>query len=101
MGKLVRDKIPEIIRKDGKIPVVYKASEEEYGLKLREKLKEEVAEFLKEESKEELADILEVIDSICDFKNFNKEELEDIKIKKKNERGGFRDRIIWDENKII
>lgn len=87
MGKLIRDKIPEIIRKDGKIPVVHKASEEEYRLKLREKLKEE------------LADILEVIDAICDFKNFDKEELENIKIKKRNERGGFRDRIIWDGNK--
>lgn len=98
-NKLVRDKIPEIIRKDGKIPIVHKASEEEYRLKLKEKLKEEVAEFLKEESKEELADVLEVIDSICDFKNIDKKELEEIKLKKKKERGDFKNRIILDEVK--
>lgn len=99
MGKLVRDKIPEIIRNGGKIPITHKAFEEEYRLKLKEKLQEEVDEFLQNENEEELADILEVIDAICDFKNIDKKELEEIKIKKKNERGGFKERIIWEGNK--
>lgn len=96
-NKLVRDKIPEIIKEKGKNPTTHKASDEEYWEKLKEKLNEEVDEFLEESNEEELADILEVINSICDFKNISKEDLERIKLKKKEERGGFEGRIILDE----
>ncbi len=96
-NKLVRDKIPEIIRKDGKIPATHEASEEEYWTKLKEKLSEEASEFLKDSNEEELADILEVIDSICDFKKIDKKLLEETKSKKKKERGGFGGRVILDE----
>lgn len=97
--KLVRDKIPDIIRKDGKIPVFHRASEMEYSEKLKEKLQEEVSEFIKSENEEELADILEMIDSICDFKYFDKKKLEEIKKRKKYDRGGFENKIILDEVK--
>ena len=60
-GKLVRDRIPEIIRNDRKQPITHIASEEEYSLKLGEKLKEEVSEFLAGMNNEEMADILEVL----------------------------------------
>lgn len=96
-NKLVRDKIPEIIKEKGKNPTTHKASEEEYWSKLKEKLQEEVNEFLEESNEEELSDILEVIDSICNFKNFDKGKLNEIKEKKKEERGGFEGRIILDE----
>ncbi|MGW7304008.1 nucleoside triphosphate pyrophosphohydrolase [Streptomyces sp. NPDC054835] len=45
VGKLVRDRIPQIIRNDGAEPVTYIAGLEEYRARLREKLGEEVAEF--------------------------------------------------------
>ncbi len=96
-NKLVRDKIPEIIRKEGKIPVVRIASDKEYWTKLKEKLREEVEEFAKEENKEELVDILEVFNAICAFRKFNKSELEILRKNKQETKGGFKEKIILEE----
>jgi len=98
-NKLVRDKIPEIIKNKGAVPIAHIADDEEYWQKLKEKLQEEVDEFLKDSNEEELADILEVIYAICDFKNFDKEKLELLRKKKTEERGGFKDKIILDETR--
>jgi hypothetical protein len=49
-GKLVRDKIPQIIRSKGLEPVIYTASSEEYDTRLRDKLREEVEEFIASDS---------------------------------------------------
>ncbi|MBI2668852.1 nucleoside triphosphate pyrophosphohydrolase [Candidatus Woesearchaeota archaeon] len=92
--KLVRDKIPEIIQRDGKKPIISIADEKEYRLKLREKLQEEVDEFLDSENVEELADILEVVYALADVEKVTTAELEKIREKKEQERGGFRKRII-------
>lgn len=97
-NKLVRDKIPEYIRSRGGNPISHVANEEEYWQKLKEKLSEEFEEFKKDESKEEFADLLEVIDAIADYKNFNKKEITAIRAKKVSERGAFKDRIILDES---
>ncbi len=97
--KLVRDRIPEIIRQKGDVPITHIADDKEYRERLKEKLKEEVDEFLKKNSKEELADILEVVYAIRDFMGVDKEELESLRKKKAEERGGFKDRIILDETK--
>jgi predicted house-cleaning noncanonical NTP pyrophosphatase (MazG superfamily) len=67
--KLVRDKIPEIIRKNGKEPVTRVLDEKEYLVELVKKLKEEVAEFEADHSVEELADIKEVIIAIREVLN--------------------------------
>ncbi len=98
-NKLIRDKIPEIIKKGGAIPITHIASDEEYWQKLKEKLQEEVDEFMKDSSEEELADILEVAYAIGDYKKINKEELELLRKKKVEERGEFKDKIILDETK--
>ena len=97
-NKLVRDKIPEYIRGKGGTPITHTADEAEYWHKLMEKLLEEIEEFKKDETPEEFADILEVLDAIADYKNFDKGEVEKIKAKKAEERGKFRERIILDES---
>ncbi len=97
--KLVRDRIPEIIKKAGEIPVTHIAPDTEYWQKLKEKLGEEVEEFLKEENEEELADILEIIDAICEFRKIDKKTLKNLQEKKNKERGGFKDKIILEETK--
>lgn len=96
-NKLIRDKIPEIIKQDGKLPITHVAENEEYWQKLKEKLKEEVDEFLENSTEKELADILEVIYAICDFKKIDKEKLEITRKNKAEQRGGFKDKIILDE----
>ncbi len=98
-NKLVRDKIPEIIKENNEIPIIHIANDEEYWNKLKEKLKEEINEFLEDNNKEELADILEVIYAIRDYMKINKEELEKIRLEKANKRGAFKKKIILDETK--
>ena len=97
-NKLVRDKIPEIIMQKGGRPVVHVASEEIYWQKLKEKLQEEVHEFMKDENIEEIADIMEVLGAIVEYKKFHPTEIEQVKAKKFEERGGFKDRIILHES---
>lgn len=97
-NKLVRDKIIEIIEGKGEKAVFHIADKEEYWQKLKEKLREEVGEFAQDSSIGEIADILEVIDAICAYKNFDKAELEKVKNKKAEERGRFEKRIILDES---
>lgn len=98
-NKLVRDKIFNIIKEKGNVPIIHVASKEEYWQKLKEKLKEEAEEFQKDSNEEELADILEVISAICEFKNISKNNLESLRKKKAEERGSFKERIILDEVK--
>jgi len=98
-NKLVRDKIPDIIKKDNKNPFIHIANDEEYWKKLKEKLNEEVNEFVKEGNEEEIADIIEVINAICAYKKFDKNKLDYIKKQKAEKRGRFDKRIILDEVK--
>jgi len=97
MAKLVRDNIPKIIRKNGKIPVTHIAPDKEYWNGLKEKLQEEFKEFFESESDEEMADIFEVLYAICEYKKFDMKKLEILRKKKAKERGGFKKRIILDE----
>jgi predicted house-cleaning noncanonical NTP pyrophosphatase (MazG superfamily) len=96
-GKLVRDRIPEIIEKNGDKAKTYMANEKEYSEKLEEKLKEEVDEFIKDKNEKELVDILEVVYAIAELKSISKEKLELLRKSKAEERGGFKKRIILEE----
>lgn len=98
-NKLIRDKIPEIIKKKWENLTSHIADDEEYWLKLKEKLQEEIDEAMEEDSIliEELADTLEVIYAICDFKWISREDLEKLRQQKQEKRWGFKDRIILDE----
>lgn len=67
-NKLVRDHIPDIIKKDGKLPTTKILSDEEFKLELQKKAQEELNEYLQaktnKESIEELAVLLEVIHAL-------------------------------------
>ena len=95
MGKLVRDRIPEIIRNDGKKPIIEILSNEDYLKELDKKLNEEVAEYQADKSIEEMADILEVLYAVCEARGHSVEELLQVKESKREKRGGFKDKIYW------
>ena len=98
-SKLVRDRIPEIIRKKGGRPVTHIAKKDEYWRKLKEKLEEEIEEFAEDPTEEELGDILEVIDAIIDFRKIDRAKLKKIKSDKAKKRGKFTKRIILEDVK--
>ena len=90
--KLVRNKIPEILDAK-KIPYEKRvASPREYKTELIKKLKEEANEFAEAGSSEELADVIEVVEALKELLDF--EKVEEIRIKKRGERGGFDSRVI-------
>ena len=92
-NKLVRDKIPEIIEDDGKTCKTRILSDEEYIAALEAKLNEEVAEYQADKNLEEMADVLEVLQAICIARGYSLNDLEEMKAKKANERGGFKKKM--------
>lgn len=92
-GKLVRDRIPEIIEKNGETPVTRTLDDQEYRAALLQKLEEEVAECRENHSAEELADLQEVILALAADLGLTPEALETVRVKKAQERGGFAKRI--------
>ena len=67
-NKLVRDKIPEIIKNNGENPIVRVLDDNEYKVELEKKLFEEYNEVIESnysDRVEELADMLEVIDALA------------------------------------
>lgn len=92
-NKLVRDKIPEIIRSHGETPNTRILNETEYMQELIKKLREEVAEFEAEPSIEELADVKEVMIAIREAMGLRAGELEDVRRQKAQSRGRFKKRI--------
>lgn len=95
--KLVRDRIPEIIARAGKTCVTRRLTEAEYIAALDAKLTEELAEYHADGSMEELADLLEVMMAAAAARGHDFAEVEAIRRKKAEARGGFAERI-WLES---
>jgi predicted house-cleaning noncanonical NTP pyrophosphatase (MazG superfamily) len=96
-NKLVRDNIPEILKKKKVKFKSHTASKKEYLDKLYEKLIEEFEEFKAKPSVEEFGDILEVLESIGRYHRLDLTEIKMMKKMKKDNNGGFDKRIILDE----
>ncbi|NOR38587.1 MAG: hypothetical protein GQ580_03250 [Candidatus Thorarchaeota archaeon] len=88
--KLVRDRIPEIIRSKGTQPTVRTASEDELDLLMRTKIVEEAEELLSSGETEEIADIIEVIDALIQLRGLDRSKLEQLRAEKNQARGGFK-----------
>lgn len=95
--KLVRDRIPEIIRAGGNTCVTEVLSDEAYLTMLDAKLDEELAEYHADGHPEELADLLEVIYAAAKARGVTAEELDRIRAEKAQKRGRFEQRILLTE----
>lgn len=96
-NKLVRDNIPDIIREQGETPVICTLNDEEYGIALEKKLREEVEEFLAETNLNELSDILQVLEAIASLHGWTDGEIQRACRDKAESRGGFRERIFLEK----
>lgn len=94
LEKLVRDRIPEIIERNGENPIIRTASKKEFLELLLAKLDEEVKELNEEQNINELSDILEVAFAIGSEIGISQEEIEKYRIKKRHLNGGFEKRIV-------
>ena len=94
--KLVRDRIPEIIRKSGNECEFVILSEAEYRQALRQKLIEEAAEAAghEEDLVAELADLYEVIDAVMASFGISGDRLLAEQMKRRESRGGFAQKIM-------
>ncbi|PEC20798.1 nucleoside triphosphate pyrophosphohydrolase [Bacillus cereus] len=93
----MRNKIPQIIKNNGKTPTTRILPEDEYIKEICKKTEEELTEYLeattKEHRLEELTDLLELINALAEYEGITLEEINNIRKKKVEERGGFSDRV--------
>ncbi|MFY0759760.1 nucleoside triphosphate pyrophosphohydrolase [Metabacillus dongyingensis] len=96
-NKLVRDRIPEVIKRTGKSFNTTILTQEEYIKELKKKSYEELEEYMlaenSEEALEELADVLEILHAFAAVHGSSINEVEEIRKKKAEKRGGFQERI--------
>ncbi|MCL9662197.1 nucleoside triphosphate pyrophosphohydrolase [Paenibacillus hunanensis] len=92
-NKLIRDRIPEIIEASGKKANVEIMDNAAYLKELNHKLQEELDEYNEEQDINELADLIEVAYAILEHKGIDLEEFEKLRLKKQDERGGFKEKL--------
>lgn len=95
--KLIRDKMPELMAAKGERFTTHVADDAEYWRMLKEKLRQEVNEFIVRDDFGELASAQELIHAICGAKGMTFDELEAIRRRKAEAKGGYGKRIILDE----
>ncbi len=92
--KLVRDRVPEIVRAAGGVPDVRVAGDGEFLTFLRTKLYEEVGEYAASGDAEELADVIEVVHALAAAAGLSPDDLERLRAAKAARNGRFEQRLI-------
>jgi predicted house-cleaning noncanonical NTP pyrophosphatase (MazG superfamily) len=97
-NKLVRDRIPDKIKRGGEIPFIRSIEDSELLRRLKAKLVEESFEVMDATSKDEvvgeLADVYEVISAIAKKFQIDQDEIKLAQEKKRDKVGGFDDGIV-------
>lgn len=96
-NKLVRDKIPEIIKQNGDSCVTHKLRVREFKTELLNKLVEESKEVSSAKNKDELikelADLKEVMITIENTYKITASMIEKVRKERNRKRGGFKKRV--------
>lgn len=100
--RLIRDKIPEITMKSEGKTIITKilAAEDKFIFYLFKKVKEEAEELIEsqdrgcDDTKKELADLFELLDTIIEVKGFNRNDIVNIQMEKREKSGGFKKRLL-------
>ena len=96
-GKLVRDRIPEIIEQEGRRCEVATLDEAAFLAALRAKLVEEAGEVAAADPGDlsaELADVLEFVDALAAAAGLTTAQVREEQRRRRDVRGGF-DRRLW------
>ncbi|MDB5176500.1 MAG: phosphoribosyl-ATP pyrophosphohydrolase [Candidatus Saccharibacteria bacterium] len=100
--KLVRDKIPEIIKAGGREVPVRTLEQGEFIDYLKKKAVEEAMELAAADTDmhllEEIADIRELLDALESAKGFSADDVKSVQDDKRNKRGGFTQRLLMLNN---
>jgi predicted house-cleaning noncanonical NTP pyrophosphatase (MazG superfamily) len=96
-GRLVRDKIPELMRSKGGRPRTRVAGQAEYRRRLARELMEEAIGYSNDPKLEGLADVLEVVNSLCLAHRTTFARLEKVRKARAKTKGTYRKRIILDD----
>lgn len=93
-NKLVRDKIPQLIRESGRSCTSRILDEKEYFDALLDKIVEEIEEYRISDNEEELADVYEVLDCLVALKEYEPMHLDYLQLIRREQRGSFKDKIL-------
>lgn len=100
-NKLIRDKIPQIIKENKGAPKISRLSQRAFVQELKKKLIEESLELQKAKNKKEflneLADVLEVLRNLARVKKISWQAVEAKRKVKNKERGGFSKQLFLKE----
>jgi predicted house-cleaning noncanonical NTP pyrophosphatase (MazG superfamily) len=98
VDKLIRDKLPQIMRASGIKVFVRVMEKDEYLKRLKDKILEEAKEVIasrsEKEMREELADLLEVMLALAKIHGMEFTDIQQTAQTKRLEKGGFDDKIL-------
>lgn len=99
-NKLVRDRIPEVIKENGEEPITRILDDNEYKKELEKKLYEEYEEVIEsngDDRVEELADMLEVIRMLAKLEGKDLDEVISVADIKNRRRGSFDEKVFLEK----
>lgn len=96
-NKLIRDRIPEIVKKAGWKPTVRTLKKSEFLNAIKKKVLEEAGELIQTKDKkgiiDEIADIQELIDVLTSEIKLTESHIKKFQSAKREKRGGFKKRL--------
>ena len=96
-NKLIRDRIPEIIKEAGWKPIIRTLNKKEFLSAIKKKIIEEAGELNKAKDKKEIinemSDIQELLDVLAKEIKATKTEINKFQTAKRKKRGGFKNRL--------